>query len=116
MPEVKRFRTLGQMRHKEPSSPPPEPEKTKVIRRVKPRKIRSDKKHRFTLRIAEKPWAKLRELSLNCGGSAKGASYNVICNKLIEHALANDEIVKKIISEYPAGSAVVMIRPWGWER
>ena len=112
MPEVKRFRKLGEITKKEPqTSTHPLPDR-KIVHRFRTRATRSDKKHRFTLRIANEPWSNIKELSINCGGSESGASLNKIANLLLEYALNTPEICEKIQEQYPNSDQVIKIRTW----
>lgn len=121
MPVVKRFRTLGQTRENsvptEDKTSPIEDKPHKTVQRFKTftetRKRRSDRKHRFSLRIAHTEWDKIKELSLNCGSSETGASLNVIVVKLLREAIGNPEIVNKILAEYPDRDEIIAIRTWG---
>lgn len=126
MPVIKRFRTLGQIKiyniskqEKASNEPKPIPKHKphKNVQRFKTytetRKRRSDRKHRYPLRIAYSEWDRIKELSLNCGGTETGASLNVILNKLLSSALDNKEIINKIVTEYPNRNEYISIRTWG---
>lgn len=126
LPTVKRFaslRTLGQpvLKIKTPADnqqqpTQPIPHKKDGVRLLKtvPRKTRSDKKHRFTLRIATDLWNQIRELSINSGGIEKGASFNVLCIELITQALSNEDIMEIVSKKFPLvnGNKFVRIRTW----
>lgn len=116
MPTVKRFRTLGQIPKKEPvveTTPSSLTPKRKNVKRFRPRATRSDRRHRFTLRISKQPWDQVKELSINCGGSETGASLNNIVNDLIGHALDSIEICESIRRKYPQAQQIIKIRTWG---
>lgn len=118
MPTVKRFRTLGSLKKIEENGQAkkditPVKRSNKVQRfqtYTEVRKRRSDRKHRFSLRIAYKEWDRVKELSLNCGGPETGASLNVIVNKLLLYALEDENCINKILSEYPSRPEYIAIR------
>lgn len=128
MPSVKRFRPLGSSRSVSSSSNNSDSvvvdsvkdsllqPKHKVVKRFKleskKRKTRSDKKHKFQLRCAEPLWGQVEQLSMNCGGLKVGASLNVICNRLLQYALEDPEIVKRILNEFPGDDRMIVVRTW----
>ena len=118
MPVVKRFRPLGQVKIKRSQGELETDHKEihgKVIKRFKPlsdERRRSDRKHRYPLRVDKKLWNRIWEFSINCGGSGSGASLNVILNKLIVRALDDEGITTQIRNEYPDREEFIKIRTW----
>lgn len=118
MPVVKRFRPLGQVRLNRSDSNLEQAvfdDKKSNFNRFEPlseRKRRSDRKHRYPLRCDPGLWERILEFSLNCGGSASGASLNVILNKLISSAMDDEMIVKNIIEQFPERLEFIRIRSW----
>lgn len=126
MAEVKRFRPLGSSRVGRSLGDDSEPDsgkdsfllpKSKVVKRfrleAKKRKTRCDKKHNFPLRCSKSLWGEVEQLSINCGGLHVGASLNVICNKLLQHGLADQDIVQRILHEFPGDDRMIVVRTWG---
>lgn len=63
--------------------------------KVGERKVRTDRKHRLTLRIDKELFDKIRVLHFNTD-----QSYNVLVNKLLESAIASDEIINSLYLAY----------------
>lgn len=130
MPAVRRFRPLGKVQpvrreicektitQTRLTQTTESKEQKNEIKRFQPlsdpeRRIRNDRKHRYPLRVENGLWQRVWELSLNCGGSASGASLNVILTKLILHALDDEGIVKRIEDEFPnKRDEFIKIRSW----
>lgn len=69
------------------------------------RKTRSDKKHKYLLRMEQKMWDRIRVLSFNTR-----LSYNVILDKLITASLENEEVINALYLVHPRESSYIMIR------
>jgi hypothetical protein len=76
------------------------------------RKERSDKKHRFTFRTHEDVWDKISKISLLAGGASNCASLNLVMNMLVQYALQDEYIMRRIQSELPQLEGIISVRDW----
>lgn len=115
---VKRFRTLGQVRQKvvtELSVVESEgvlKDDLLVRSESKVRKTRVDKKHQYPLRLVNSFWRRIMELNLYCKGMSSGPSLNETIFDLLESALDDEAIVKRVMSKYPDRDQLVIVRSW----
>lgn len=68
------------------------------MERKKGRKVRSDRKHRMTLRLDKQDHNRIRVLAFNCG-----ISNNRAAELLLMAALESDFIIDKIYAAHPPG-------------
>lgn len=117
MPEVRRFRTLGQIRRigqyplngvKDISASSAESSLS-----VSVRKVRSDKKHQYPLRVQVPLWVKINELALSCRDAVSGPSLNEILCLLLEFAVKDDAIISQVKDRFPERREIVLVRSWG---
>ena len=114
MTEVRRFRTLGQICRvgQEPlknvsGSTPLSSQPVPV------RKVRSDKKHQYPLRVKVPLWSKVTELSLSCRDEVSGPSLNEILCLLLEFAVMDENIISQVKERFPQRREIVLVRSWG---
>lgn len=120
---VKRFRTLGQIQRKVKPEPLPGVELT-GNRSVDNSAVSASKsivktnntgnKHQYPLRTLKVLWRRVLDLNLKCKGmDSSGPSLNESLCDLIEAALDDEIIIKRIMSKYPDRDQLVIVRSWG---
>lgn len=117
---VRRFRTLGQVRQvPREASKNVKPVSVKVAMpevvapAASSRKRRSDRRHEYPLRAGLPLWGKITELNMNSKGLDSGPSLNDTICDLLEAALSDEMIKKRILDKFPERGKFIVVRTWG---